>query len=220
MKTGTAGIDQTTRKLADAMRLFFDLHKAAYGEDHIKPKHHWMLDIPPQLLRDGLVLDAFVIERQHLLVKNVANHIVNTRVFEASLGASVLTRQLQIAKEYRPGDKLVGKTSRLKDMAGVHIAEALEIYSIEFRANDVASKGPEVDIIVACASDESSSFFFVRGSLPACGGSHPARRPLPPHSGPRPLAGHGCSALPCMAGRARRCHLGASGVKQSDNVVG
>ena len=160
MKTGTAGIDQTTRKLADAMRLFFDLHKAAYGEDHIKPKHHWMLDIPPQLLRDGLVLDAFVIERQHLLVKNVANHIVNTRVFEASLGASVLTRQLQIAKEYRPGDKLVGKTSRLKDMAGVHIAEALEIYSIEFRANDVVSKGPEVGIIVACASDESSALFL------------------------------------------------------------
>lgn len=46
----------------------------AHGIRHILPKHHWMLDIPAQLVRDGLIADAFVIERQHLTVKVCARH--------------------------------------------------------------------------------------------------------------------------------------------------
>ena len=35
----------------------------------IKPKHHWLMHVPQQIARDNAVIDAFVIERQHLLVK-------------------------------------------------------------------------------------------------------------------------------------------------------
>ncbi len=34
-----------------------------------KPKHHWLLNVPAQIAKDNVVLDAFVIERQHVLVK-------------------------------------------------------------------------------------------------------------------------------------------------------
>ena len=43
--------------------------EAAYGEGWMKPKHHWQMDVPRHTQRDGLVLDAFVIERTHLAVK-------------------------------------------------------------------------------------------------------------------------------------------------------
>jgi len=40
-----------------------------YGIAHIKPKHHWLMHIPSQLEKHQAILDAFVVERQHLLVK-------------------------------------------------------------------------------------------------------------------------------------------------------
>ncbi len=41
----------------ERMSRFMVLHKSAYGATLIKPKHHWQMDVPPQILRDGLVLD-------------------------------------------------------------------------------------------------------------------------------------------------------------------
>eukprot|EP00974_Lingulodinium_polyedra_P045137 4329648-Lingulodinium_polyedra.AAC.1 len=41
----------------------------AYGAAFVKPTHHWLLDIPAQLHRDGPVLDAFVVERTRVVVK-------------------------------------------------------------------------------------------------------------------------------------------------------
>lgn len=43
--------------------------QAAYDIYVIKPKHHWLMHVPEQIARDNVVLDAFVIERQHVLVK-------------------------------------------------------------------------------------------------------------------------------------------------------
>ena len=75
------------------------LHLAAYGPSGVRPKHHWMLDIADQICRDGLLLDCFVIERKHLHVKAVAEHVRNTSVFERSVLAGVTNVQLQRAKE-------------------------------------------------------------------------------------------------------------------------
>ena len=73
------------RAAADLQTLtarFMELHKAAYGVRFIKPKHHWQMDVPPQIVRDGVVLDAFVVERGHLAVKAIAEHVRNTTTFE------------------------------------------------------------------------------------------------------------------------------------------
>lgn len=68
--------------LRTALSRHLELHKAAYGDQYIRPKHHWMLDVPDQVIKDGMVLDAFVLERHHSLVKAVADHIDNTVNFE------------------------------------------------------------------------------------------------------------------------------------------
>ena len=49
-----------------------------------------MLDTPAQFLKDSVVLDAFVIERTHLAVKAIAEHVDNTRAFERSVLCGML----------------------------------------------------------------------------------------------------------------------------------
>jgi hypothetical protein len=61
-------VDDGAAQLETATRNFLELHQHAYGSRHLKPKHHWMLDLGPQVRRDRMILDAFAIERQHLLV--------------------------------------------------------------------------------------------------------------------------------------------------------
>ena len=94
-KRGVADSGEAADELARASAEHLELHKEAYGTAHIRPKHHWVLDVPAQLRRDGLVLDSFIIERIHLQVKSVAEHIRNTSCYERSVLAGVLTLQAQ-----------------------------------------------------------------------------------------------------------------------------
>ena len=62
-KRGVVDVENGASALQDAVCNHLKLHVAAYGDQYIRPKHHWMLDIGPQFLRDRCILDAFVIER-------------------------------------------------------------------------------------------------------------------------------------------------------------
>ena len=45
---------------ADAIRAFLEQHRQTYGEKSMKPKHHWLLHLPSQLRRDGVLVDTFI----------------------------------------------------------------------------------------------------------------------------------------------------------------
>ena len=47
-------------------------HSRIYGNDEWKPKMHYAMHLPHQLLRDKIVLDCFVVERSHQLPKLLA----------------------------------------------------------------------------------------------------------------------------------------------------
>lgn len=55
--------------------------QACYGTRWIRPKHHWFLHIPEQIEANNMVVDCFVVERQHLHVRarktsyNVRGHV-------------------------------------------------------------------------------------------------------------------------------------------------
>ena len=72
-KFGLASVSSIWAPLEAATAEHLRLHQAAHGDGSVRPKHHWQLDVPRQLARDNLVLDAFVIERTHLAVKAVAD---------------------------------------------------------------------------------------------------------------------------------------------------
>jgi len=76
-KFGIIPPETAAKKLERALTKYMKAHRAAYGNGLIKPKHHWMFDLILQILRDGMVLDAFVVERNHLNVKLTAARIDN-----------------------------------------------------------------------------------------------------------------------------------------------
>ena len=139
-------------RLEAAVRRHLALHTGVYGDVYIRPKHHWMLDVPQQFRRDGAVLDAFVIERTHLRVKAVAEPIKNVRGFERSALASLLTTTLQ-SKEL-PSDGLLGRSAPLPGAAlFVRVADRLRVWGTEIAFQDVVIRNGSAAWVAACALD-------------------------------------------------------------------
>ena len=58
--------------LGRAIQNHLQQHSRTYGTDEWKPKMHYAMHLPHQLLRDMIVLDCFVVERSHQLPKLLA----------------------------------------------------------------------------------------------------------------------------------------------------
>lgn len=137
------------QRLECATVRFLHLHKLAHGQKHIRPKHHWQLDVPRQLCRDNCVLDAFVIERAHLAVKRVADPVDRTSSFEASVLASLTSTVMQNASEVVPRG-LLGPFAPLPGVENAFIADRMEIFSAEISVADVLFRGEAAATVRAC----------------------------------------------------------------------
>ena len=149
-KRCTADVVQAANRLAVAASEHLRLHIVAYGTVHVKPKHHWTLDVPAQILRDGCVLDAFIIERTHLLVKSIAEHVRNTSGYERSVLSGVLSRDFKTAEATSLGDSLLGKVADLPGHPGIRVADKMAIFTFEVSVDDVILRGDSAGIVVAC----------------------------------------------------------------------
>jgi hypothetical protein len=137
------------------------LHIEAYGPNAVVPKHHWMLDVPSQLRRDGMVLDTFVIERNHVSVKRIAEHIRNTAVYERSVMSGVTTAAFSRDAESSVGSGLVGRTEALPGNPDAMIADKMDIDSMEVAVADVILRGSSVGIVSACVCEGGQLFAIV-----------------------------------------------------------
>lgn len=151
-KFRTAPVADAWRQLEVAIARFIDLHRTAHGDRFVKPKHHWMLDVPRQIARDGVVLDAFVIERTHLAVKRVADMVQNTSTFEASVMASLTSEVWHSSRE--PGQHgLVGRVAALPGVAAAFVADRMSVYHVEISIGDVVFRGAVGGKVRACCQD-------------------------------------------------------------------
>ena len=89
-KRGMVSPAATAARLRDLSCDHLGLHIRAYGTASVKPKHHWNIDVADQLLRDGVVVDMFIVERNHLTVKRVADHVKRLTRFERSVLSRLL----------------------------------------------------------------------------------------------------------------------------------
>jgi hypothetical protein len=161
-KRGEADVVQASVELQRALEAHMQLHQNAYGTDHIKPKHHWMMDIPRQLVRDRCVLDAFVIERTHQVVKGIATHVDNTHLFERSVLSGVTTLAFQASDDkLAVVDGLMGRTMGLPGCPGALASKQLRIFGTEIAMDDVVSQGEAVGIVFACALEVGELLLLV-----------------------------------------------------------
>ena len=70
--------DQLTAAIYEHLRLF----REVYGEDEMRPKHHFALHLPSMLKRFGFLLTTFVNERKHRLIKLYTRVRCNPKSFE------------------------------------------------------------------------------------------------------------------------------------------
>lgn len=161
-KRGLRRPAEAADELDRLMQLHLGMHLAAYGDAYLKPKNHWLMDVPDQLRRDGVILDAFVIERMHLAVKAVAEPVKNTKSFEQSVMSSLLTKTLSSDREGDFGDGLLGRTQRLPGLGvDILLGDAMRVLGVDLFVDDVVLRGQAAGFVRACALEGGELFFFV-----------------------------------------------------------
>ena len=136
--------------LQQEMCRHLNLFITAYGDAKVRPKNHWNLDVPPQISRDQLVLDMFVVERTHLKVKRVAENVRNTSRFERSVLAGVLCMSLRAAEADAGDHNLRGRTKRLHDEPPTWASDRLTAFGMEVFIGDVVFQGTSCGQVAAC----------------------------------------------------------------------
>lgn len=142
--------------LSDHMRK----HLAAYGDENIKPKHHWMFDVAEQMLSMPCVLDAFIVERLHLRVKSIAAPVLCTSSFERSVLAGVMTSQRSLlnAADFRDG--LRGKIANFPGSDAL-VADRLEFKGVAAAFGDIIYAADAAGQIIACVLEDNALFVVV-----------------------------------------------------------
>ena len=108
------------------------------------------MDVPDQVARDGLIVDAFVVERQHLLVKSIAEHVRNTTSYERSVLAGVWHLAIARAREAVCGDGLLGRASPLPGVPGAVVSKRMVVLTFEVSVGDIVLRGDLVGTVAAC----------------------------------------------------------------------
>ena len=93
-----------------------------------------------QLRRDGFILDAFVGERKHQLIKHHAAHVDNTAAFEKSVLLRVLAAQLSSLQSGQGLASGLANATPLPDLAAVLGAASVDAAtSINWRGARIAA---------------------------------------------------------------------------------
>lgn len=158
--SGKGGSPEPLQRMIAAL----EAHKAAYGTALLKPKHHYAMHNCMQAAHSGvLVLDCFVHERKHQMLKQCATTIRNTVSFEASVLARVVLEQARQLRSVPDDCSLVGATvedGRVADalqVARAMLAKSLRFGATVFTVGDmVLLGGDKAGLIRACVQAQGA----------------------------------------------------------------
>ena len=149
-KRRVVDIAEGAAALERAVAKHMTLHRLAYGDIHLKPKHHWMMHIGQQLQRDSCIVDAFVVERCHLLVKSIAEHVRNTSNFEASVMSGVVNQLFNKAKGAKIGCGLRGPVGQWN---GFKVSARMSVFCLRIDLGDIVFFSEIAGRVLACAEE-------------------------------------------------------------------
>ena len=138
-------------RLFAALRHHGRCHVAAYGNQNLKPKFHWLWDIAELLSKDDYVLDCFVVERLHQRAKSIANNIRNTRCYERSVLAGVLAVHRNTLRA--PGSPvfgLAGHTAPLPNCPEARVGNRLVHQGLHISVGDMVFAGDALGCVASC----------------------------------------------------------------------
>ena len=138
------------------------LHIETFGTGMVRPKHHRMFHIPQQIENHKCVIDMFVMERLHLVVKESFANLCNTIDFEGSLLKGSMVRQIERLNE---GTNLFGTLhGSLMPLRGYPRARAgakLSYEGMAISVRDVVLRDGAAARVFACAEEDGNLFVLV-----------------------------------------------------------
>jgi len=150
------------RALASAVSRHMTLFRTVYGNDNMKPKHHYCCHLPRQLARDHFLLDAFTLERKHQEVKRAASNTDNTIEFELSTLARVRVAEMRSQSQLECTNGLRGPQARV-DSVAAFIADSLEFNGLRLSAGDFVFRSNDIlRVVGALLLDEHGLQLLVR----------------------------------------------------------
>ena len=103
-----------------------------YGEDNVKPKHHYSLHIPQQAIDFNFLLDCWALERKHRDLKRAANNVCWDKVWEESVNARILLDGLDEQNTDPFSDRLLGAVADAPQLASDIEAQRVTIVNKAF----------------------------------------------------------------------------------------
>ena len=139
---------------------------ACYGEQQVRPKHHYSLHIGDQCLEHGMMIDCFVLERKHKRIKHIANHINKSSTYETSVMAVVWNASLCSASQL--AEHFVGRSTVSQELAAILGAQEVLIGAqmmhnrISICCNDVLVSDTDAIEVCACIQLNGNFCLLVR----------------------------------------------------------
>lgn len=137
-------------------------------------------------------------ERQHLLIKGVADKIKNTATFERSAMSAVVNVCMQRVAAMHDQSQLLGKCAPLPGCRGVTVADRVHVGDVELSRGDVVTDGDAIGVVNGCFKEGATLGVFVDVAV--------VRRRVAEHSVVVVRTGtlapwHACNAVLCTAWR-------------------
>ena len=161
-KRGAVALRDAVPALRNALAMHMQRHLAAYGRAHVKPKHHWLWDVAEQLVRDPLVLDAFITERLHLRAKDACEPVDNTRQFERSALSGLLRNHKRALSAGIREAGLLGPSRPLADAPHVIVADHMDANGLAVSVGDFVSREGSMGEVVACLAEDQEMFAVLK----------------------------------------------------------
>ena len=154
-------LSEASVRLRLALTEFLKEHVAQHGVERVRPKHHWAFDIAETMATDHFLFDAFVIERLHLRVRNIADNVSCMASFERSVLSGVLNDHARRASSCVSGGGLLGQSAPFPDVPTALISDKLEWGGFRAAVGDVVFYGQQLGVVVACCIEESVLYVVV-----------------------------------------------------------
>ena len=146
--------------LAARLDEYLKATKAAWGLDHITPKHHWSLHLAIQYILDGFLLDCFPGERKHRIMKKYSNMINHLDSFSWSVLTRAIREQVRMMQDLSPGCNApsTSRSPHLESLFGpdVRISASVTYVSHTYHTDDIVFVHGECFLIKACFSGAES----------------------------------------------------------------
>lgn len=160
--------EQVHDKFAGVVHAHAVCFQSAYPEEKEKPKAHFAFHLPPQAQRDNTIVDAFVGERKHQMLKSVATEVKNTIAFEKTCVHAAFAKQISDINDAMADGLLGAKTSvgTLPDVgADCEIGKALRWRGTALHVGDLLVLADHDALVTAGFVATADGRFFVFGTL-------------------------------------------------------